>query len=156
MVTILISVAFRCETLTRGEALIRVRRLFETRRPLEQKRYFTFILLWSPWDTFCNKVWFDFITNRIQFHYSIRYRKFSLNCEGFKTRKEMKRKNCYVFLKKLVFHMCLPYSYSTRRLLVGVVAREHSLVLSRIFFGIELSFFLKVQRSCSGQIVCFI
>ena len=49
-------------------------------------------------------VWFDFITNCIQFHYNIRYRKFALKCKRFETRKEMKRKICYnVFLKNMFF-----------------------------------------------------
>ena len=119
--------------------------------------YFTFILLWSPRETFFNSVWFDFITNHIQFHHAIRYRKFSLNCKRFKSRKEIKRKNCYVsFNKKCFSYMCLPYSYFTRMLLVDVVPSKISLVFSWIFFGTELSFFLKFQRSRFGKIGCFL
>ena len=43
--------------------------------------YFTSISLWSLRDTFYNIVWYDFIANYIQYHYNIRYRKFSLNSQ---------------------------------------------------------------------------
>ena len=43
--------------------------------------YFTFISLWSLRDTFNNIVWFDFIANRIQFHYNFWHKKLSLNCK---------------------------------------------------------------------------
>ena len=50
---------------------------------------FHFLVFISPlshfdqlWHTFYNSVFF--IANRIQFHYNIRYRKFSLNCKRYK------------------------------------------------------------------------
>ena len=47
--------------------------------------FFVFISPLSHFDRyetlFYNIVWFDFIANRIQFHYNIRHRKFSLNCK---------------------------------------------------------------------------
>ena len=62
-----------------------------------------------------------------------------------------------MFFKKQVFHICvLPYSYVTKVSLVGVVASESPLVFSGKFFGIELSFFLKVQRSRFERIACFL
>ena len=96
--------------------------------------YFTFILLWLPRDTFYNNVWFDFITDRIQFHYNIRYRKFSLSCKRFKTKKEMKRNNCYVFLKNMIFI----YVFTIFLFYQGIIGGCSS---QRVFIGIFQNIF---------------
>ena len=41
--------------------------------------------------------------------YNKPYRKFSVNCRCFKTSKEMERKNCYIFLKNMLYIKYLLY-----------------------------------------------
>ena len=50
--------------------------------------------------------------------------------EAFQNQKRNEEKEFLFFLKTFFSYMCLPCSYSTRVLLVGVVASERSLVFS--------------------------
>ena len=69
----------------------------------------------------------------------------------------MKWNNCYDSWKlySCSYMKFLPYTYNISVLFVGICSQASFIVFSRTFFGVELSFFRRVQRTYFGQIVFF-